>query len=129
MGIVYRGRHVKLPRRVAIKVLHPHLLHQKNMLERFHREAKVAARLAHPNVINVLDYGDSAGHEVMVLELAQGRPLRAAMAAPLPRERIIGLVRPILKGLDHAHASGLIHRDLKPENIIVETSADGSEVP
>jgi serine/threonine-protein kinase len=128
MGCVFRGRHVKLPRRVAIKVLHTHLVHQKNMLERFRREAKIAALLHHPNVISVLDYGESIGHEVMVMELAQGRVLRAFMASPLPRERIFGLVRQILKGLDHAHVNGLIHRDLKPENIIVEVTPGGDEL-
>jgi eukaryotic-like serine/threonine-protein kinase len=66
---------------------------------------------------------------VMVLEFAPGRPLRAAMASPLPRERIIPLMRGILNGLDHAHAQGLIHRDLKPENIMVEVDGDGREIP
>ncbi|MBA2540603.1 MAG: protein kinase, partial [Deltaproteobacteria bacterium] len=63
MGSVYRGRHIKLPRKVAIKVLHPDLLHEPNIVERFHREAKAAAKLSHPNVVNVLDFGQSEGHE------------------------------------------------------------------
>jgi serine/threonine-protein kinase len=129
MGSVFRGRHIKLPRRVAIKVLHPELLHEPEMLERFQREALAAAKLSHPNVINVLDVGETDGHQVMVLEFAAGRPLRASMAAPIARDRIIVLLRGILKGLDHAHARGLIHRDLKPENIMVEVTADHVEVP
>jgi serine/threonine protein kinase len=128
MGTVFKGRHLKLPRQVAIKVLHADLLHDPNIVARFHREAKAAAKLSHPNVISVLDFGEFEGSEMMILELAAGRTLRASMASPLPRERIIPLLRGILQGLDHAHASGLIHRDLKPENIIVEV-ADGKETP
>jgi eukaryotic-like serine/threonine-protein kinase len=128
MGSVYRGRHIKLPRRVAIKVLHSHLVHDPTMVQRFHREATLAARLQHANVISVLDFGESDDHHVMVLELAGGRPLRALMTGPLERARIVGLVRQILRGLDHAHAAGLIHRDLKPENVMVELTGDGSEV-
>jgi serine/threonine-protein kinase len=128
MGTVFRGRHVKLPRKVAIKVLHADLLHEPAIVKRFHREAKAAAKMSHPNVITVLDFGQAEGHEVMVLELAAGRPLRAAMASPLPPARIIPLLRGILRGLDHAHAQGMIHRDLKPENIIVDSS-EGTEVP
>jgi serine/threonine protein kinase len=128
MGTVFRGRHLTLPRPVAIKVLHADLLHEPLTVARFQREAKAAAKLSHPNVISVIDFGETAGHHVMVMDLAAGRPLRAAMASPLPAARIIPLLRGILHGLDHAHAQGLIHRDLKPENIIVERT-DGGELP
>ncbi len=129
MGTVFRGRHIKLARKVAIKVLHADLLHEPTVVARFEREAKAAAKLHHPNVITVIDVGESHGHRLMVLEFAAGRPLRAAMASPLPRERIIPLLRGILNGLDHAHGKGLIHRDLKPENIMVEVDSDGAEIP
>ncbi len=129
MGSVFRGKHVKLPRQVAIKVLHPDLLHEPTILRRFEREAKAAAKLQHPNVVSVIDEGESAGHRVIVLEFAAGRPLRASMASPLPPRRILPLLRGILNGLDHAHAHGLIHRDLKPENIMVEVDAEGRETP
>jgi serine/threonine-protein kinase len=129
-GAVYRGYHGKLKRPVAIKVLHAHLVHEPRILERFRREAQLAARLAHANVAGVLDVGETIdGRQLMVLELADGRPLTELLAGPLPPARVIGLVRPILRGLEHAHAAGLVHRDLKPDNIIVEQRDDGTEVP
>jgi len=129
MGTVYRGRHVKLARAVAIKVLHPELVDDRTMLARFRREAAAAARLRHPNVSGVLDVGESAGHQVMVMDLVEGVPLSELMTAPLARGRVLHLLREILRGLDHAHAAGLVHRDLKPDNIIVELDAHGAEVP
>jgi eukaryotic-like serine/threonine-protein kinase len=130
MGKVYRGRDVDAARDVAIKVLHHHHVNDAYMQKRFRREAQVASRLAHQNVVRVLDVGETEGTQVIVLELVPGRPLRKVMEpGPLPAARIIALVRQILEGLEHAHGAGLIHRDLKPENVIVETAADGSEVP
>jgi serine/threonine protein kinase len=129
-GAVYRGHHGKLRRPVAIKVLHPHLVHQPQILQRFRREAQLAARLAHRNVAGVLDVGETPdGRQLMVLDLAVGQPLTALLGEPLPRARVIGLVRQLLLGLEHAHAAGLVHRDLKPDNIIVEQRADGAEIP
>ncbi|HSK03691.1 MAG TPA: serine/threonine-protein kinase [Kofleriaceae bacterium] len=129
-GAVYRGHHGKLKRPVAIKVLHAHLVHEPRILERFRREAQLAARLAHANVAGVLDVGETIdGRQLMVLELADGRPLTELLVGPLPPARVIGLARPILRGLEHAHAAGLVHRDLKPDNIIVEQRDDGTEVP
>jgi serine/threonine-protein kinase len=130
MGTVYRGRHQKLPRSVAIKVLHDEFGREPIMLERFRREARIAARMAHANVIAVIDVGETAdGRQVMVLELAQGENLSALIArGPMAGDRVIRIVRQLLRGLDHAHAAGLIHRDLKPDNVIVEMR-DGEELP
>jgi serine/threonine-protein kinase len=124
MGTVYRGRHVKLPRQVAIKVMHDDLETDPGMLARFQREAVVAGKLHHANVVAVIDVGEHAGRPAMVLELAEGPSLQAVMERerPLPRARIVDLVRQILAGLEHAHALGLVHRDLKPDNVIVEDS-------
>ncbi|MDB4956337.1 MAG: serine/threonine protein kinase [Myxococcales bacterium] len=130
MGAVYRGEDVKTRRQVAIKVLHDHLLHDPTMLARFRREATAAARLAHENVVGVLDVGETADRtQLMILELASGPSLHDIMTGPLERDRIIRLVKSLLHGLAHAHAAGLIHRDLKPDNVIVDSSTDGREVP
>ena len=129
MGTVYRARHTKLARNVALKVMHEHLMHEPKLLERFHREAKVAARLAHPNVAAVLDLGVTEDRkQVMVLELVEGRSLGELMEEALSLDRILRFVEQLLRGLEHAHAAGLVHRDLKPDNVIVEQAADGREV-
>jgi serine/threonine-protein kinase len=116
MGVVYRARHIRVGRTVAIKVLHPHMLREPGALDRFEREARLAARLHHPSVAAVLDFEDG----VMVMEHAPGRPLAELIDRPLPRERAIAIIRQLLVGLDHAHAMGLVHRDLKPENVMVD---------
>jgi eukaryotic-like serine/threonine-protein kinase len=129
-GSVYRGHHTTLRRPVAIKVLHAHLVNVPKILQRFRREAELAARLAHANVAGVLDVGETPdGRQLIVLELAPGRPLTELLGEPLPAPRVIALVGQILRGLEHAHEAGLVHRDLKPDNIIVEQSAGGAEIP
>ena len=129
MGTVYRGRHVKVGRTVAIKVMHDHLLRDPAMVERFEREARIAAKLDHQNLVAVIDLGTTDdGKQLMVLEHAPGRPLADLVTAPQPRTRVIALMRQLLAGLDHAHRLGLVHRDLKPENVLVETTRDGLEV-
>ena len=129
MGSVYRGRHTKLKRAVAIKIMHEHLAGEAMLLERFWREAKAAGKLAHPNVVAVLDVGELAdGKQVMVMEYAEGKPLGESMTGPLPVPRILSIIEQLLRGLEHAHGEGLVHRDLKPDNVIVQTTADGTEV-
>ena len=130
MGTVYRGRHIKVGRTVAIKVLHDHLVQDATMVERFEREAMHAARLKHPNLVAVIDIGlTPAGKKCMVLEFAPGRCLADLVSRAMPRERVIDLTRQLLLGLEHAHALGLVHRDLKPENVLVEEHADGRSTP
>ncbi len=113
MGTVYRARHVRVGRTVAIKVMHREMAKEA---ARFEREAQLAARLHHHNVAAVIDYADG----IIVMEHAPGRPLAELVGAPMQRERVVHIVRQILAGLDHAHAMGLVHRDLKPENIMID---------
>ncbi len=130
MGTVYRGRHIKVGRTVAIKVLHDHLVQDVTMVERFEREAMNAARLKHPNLVAVIDLGVTpAGKKCMVLEFAPGRCLADLVSRAMPRARVIDMTRQLLDGLEHAHAIGLVHRDLKPENVLVEEYDDGRITP
>jgi len=131
MGAVFKAKHVKVGRPFAVKVLHVHLLEDKKTLQRFEREAELAGRLRHPNVIGVVDVGETAeGFRYMVMDYVEGKDLAAMLVeAPMPPPRIIRLVRQMLEGLYHAHQQGLIHRDFKPENVIVEKDTHGDEVP
>jgi len=127
MGTVYRGRHARLPRNVAVKVMHDHLTGDPVLLERFRREGVLASRLHHANVVSVLDVGELPdGKPVMVMEYAAGTSLSDEMARGLAVPRIVALLQQILRGLDHAHGVGLVHRDLKPDNVIL-TTGDGGE--
>ena len=128
MGAVYRASHVETNRVVAIKALHPRHVDNPKVVERFRREAKLAARLVHPNIAGVIDFGKSLddGRHLIVLELAEGESLTAIMTMPLPPERVTELTSQLLRGLEHAHGAGLIHRDLKPDNVMVAW-ADGRE--
>ena len=127
MGSVFRARHVKLPRWFAIKVLHPRLVDNAKVRRRFEREAELAGRLAHKNVVGVVDFGEVDGISYLVMELAPGRPMCELLCAPFAHDRAVNLIGQILDGLDHAHTRGLVHRDLKPENVMVE-NVDGTEV-
>lgn len=131
MGTVYRAKHVKVGRPFAVKVLHKHLLVDSKVTQRFEREAELAGRLRHPNVVGVVDVGETPdGFRYMVMDFAQGSDLATLLAeAPFPPARIIHLVRLMLEGLFHAHEAGLIHRDFKPENVIIERDDHGVEVP
>ena len=131
MGAVYRARHVKVGRPFAVKVLHARLLEDHKTAQRFAREAELAGRLRHANVIGVVDVGETPdGLHYMVMDFAEGADLATVMAqAPMPAPRIIPLARQMLEGLYHAHEQGLIHRDFKPENVIIEKDVHGLEVP
>jgi tRNA A-37 threonylcarbamoyl transferase component Bud32 len=116
MGRVYRARHLRLGREVAVKVLRDDLMREPAIVERFAREARVAARLRHPNLVSLLDVGE----HLMVMELAPGQALVELTGAPMPRAQVVSIVSQLLRGLAHAHAAGLVHRDLKPENVLVD---------
>jgi serine/threonine-protein kinase len=121
MGAVFRGSHIDTNRVVALKALHPHLMSEKSVVERFRREAKLAARLSHPYIGSVIELARADDdRQVIVLEYVEGEPLSSIMTMPLPPERVTLLVRQLLLGLEYAHGAGLIHRDLKPDNVLVE---------
>jgi serine/threonine-protein kinase len=131
-GAVYRASHVKFGRAFAVKVLYADKATDTKLLRRFEREAELSAQIQHPNVVSVIDVGESPdGTRYMVQELAMGIDLATVLEdeAPLTTSRVIHLVRGLCDGLFHAHERGLIHRDLKPENIIIERDDHFIEVP
>ncbi|MDQ2667223.1 MAG: serine/threonine-protein kinase [Gemmatimonadota bacterium] len=130
MGRVYLGEHVKMNRQCAIKVMSPALVNDAESAARFAREASNAARIIHPNVAAVFDYGESEGVIFLVMEFVDGEPLARILKreAPLSLERAVDMAGQIADGLGAAHELGIIHRDLKPDNILVTRTKSGREV-
>ena len=127
MGQVYKATHLNLDRPIALKMLNKSFLNDPSIVQRFHREARAASRLNHPNSINVIDFGQTEdGTLFMATEFLSGRSLSKLLAQeyPLPEKRIVKIVGQILAALSEAHALGIVHRDLKPENVMVETRRD-----
>jgi serine/threonine protein kinase len=130
MGRVYLGEHVKMNRQCAIKVMSPALVNDHESATRFAREASSAARIIHPNVAAVFDYGESEGLVYLVMEYVEGEPLSRILAreAPFSVERATDIARQIADGLGAAHELGIVHRDLKPDNILIARTRAGKEV-
>ena len=122
MGQVYLAEQLSLSKKVAIKVLHRHLANDPALAKRFHREAKSASHLSHPNSIQIIDFGaDESGALYIAMELLEGRDLGKVIRTdfPLPLARTVRIMTQVFSALDEAHVKGVIHRDLKPENIMV----------
>jgi serine/threonine-protein kinase len=127
MGLVYKCTDVVLDRPVALKVLDRALLADGSMVQRFHREARAASRLNHPNCITILDFGQfEDGQLYIAMEFLAGRSLSRVVAEdfPIPHDRVVRMVAQILAALGEAHAAGVIHRDLKLSNVMVESRRD-----
>src|SRR3954454_14963176 len=127
MSVVYRGCDLRLERPVAIKILDQALAADPAFVRRFEREARAAARLAHPGVVAVHDQGrDADGTVFLVLELVEGGTLRDVLRehGRLHPATALTVVEQVVTALQVAHDRGLVHRDVKPENVLVGT--DGS---
>jgi len=122
MAEVYRGRHTRLDRTVAIKVLSANLAAEGDFRKRFEREAQSVAALKHSNIVGVFDFGDVEGLYFMVMEFVTGQTLAQFLeqSGALPLEQVLPMMRDIASALDYAHAQGIIHRDIKPSNIMLE---------
>ena len=131
MGQVYRARQVAMDRVVALKTLKADLHSDPTMLKRFQREARAVARLDHPNIVKVFDFGidEVSAQPFIVMEYLQGRVLSSILReeGPPPSRRALKLILGVTKALVEAHEKGIIHRDLKPDNIIVREMTDGTE--
>jgi tRNA A-37 threonylcarbamoyl transferase component Bud32/RNA polymerase subunit RPABC4/transcription elongation factor Spt4 len=127
MAIVYKAYHTKMERLVVIKVMQGWLLSNKNAVERFERESKTTAKLAHPNIVTVFDYGVlNAKEPYLVMEYIKGESLgdKIARQGALPFATAAGIIIQICRGLQEAHSVGIIHRDLKPDNILLQDRSD-----
>ena len=120
-GRVYRVRDLRLEREVALKVLDPTLTEDPAVVERFAQEARLAARLSHPNIVNIYDIDGRLGLEWYTMELVKGPNLAQVVEkeGALPIDRTLRILNGALAALEHAHAVRLVHRDIKPENLLV----------
>ncbi len=121
MATVYLATDLRLERRVAIKIMHGHLADDNTFKSRFVQEARSAARLAHPNVVNVFDQGQDSDMAYMVMEYLPGITLRDLLKdyGKLTPEQAVDILTAVLGGLAAAHNAGIVHRDLKPENVLL----------
>ncbi|MEX2188420.1 MAG: serine/threonine-protein kinase [Pirellulales bacterium] len=121
MGAVYRARHRRMDRVVALKVLSRSSTRSKEGVQRFMREARTAGRLSHPNIVLALDASEDSGRHYLVMEYVEGVNLRQIVKrrGPLAVDKALAIARQVAEGLACAHAASIIHRDIKPDNVLV----------
>jgi len=120
MATVFKAYHPSLDRYVAIKVLHPAFTEDSQFLERFTREARVVARLEHPNIVQVYDFAEHEGQPYLVMKYIEGETLKARLQrGPLTKSEVIRTIHAIGEALSYAHKQGVLHRDVKPSNILI----------
>jgi serine/threonine protein kinase len=126
MGVVFKARQLSMDRVVAVKILRKELASNAKFIECFHREAKIAAKLSHNNIVQAIDSGEYKGLHYFVMEYVDGTNIKQELdKGKIYSEReALQLITPVAEALDHAYRRGLVHRDVKPENIML--TADGT---
>ncbi|MBI3536191.1 MAG: protein kinase [Chloroflexi bacterium] len=120
MATVFKAYHPALDRYIAIKVLHPAFKEDASFITRFHREARIVAKLDHPNIIPIYDFAEEAGTPYLVIRYVEGKTLKAEQRdALLSLDQVLAIIRPVANALAYAHAQGVLHRDIKPSNIMI----------
>jgi serine/threonine protein kinase len=126
MGVVYKARQPELNRLVALKMIHAD---GRDSVERFLTEARAAARLQHPNIVQIYEVGEADGRPFVALEYVAGGSLAAKVnGTPLPPTEAVEMLLPLADAMQHAHSRGVIHRDLKPANVLLEVRSAKCEV-
>lgn len=131
MGVVYKARHLKMDRIVAIKVLHGHLLEDLSSKKRFEQEVNATSSLSHSNCVMVYDCDFSpSGQPFLVMEFIEGVSLKEVLRqkGPLTVERFLEIFVQCCEGLAHAHSKGIVHRDMKPSNVMLINGQDGGDL-
>jgi len=127
MATVYKAYDTRLERDVAVKVIRTEKLTLETMgrtLKRFEREAKALAKLTHPNIVPISDYGEHEGKPYLVMPYLPGGTLKQRLGKPIPWQEALRLLLPVARALEYAHQQGVVHRDVKPSNILITASGE-----
>lgn len=126
MGVVYRARHRRMQREVAIKMLPSRALKKPESIERFHREVQVAARLNHTNIVTAYDASEYKNNHYLVMEYVDGQDLSTVVETngPMPIEQAIECIIQAARGLQYSHEQGVVHRDVKPSNLLLDRNGN-----
>ena len=122
MAVVYKAFDTRLERAVALKVIRTERMDDSQFLGRFEREARALAKLTHPNIVHINDYGEHEGLPYLVMDFIPAGTLKERIGAPIPWAEAAWFLAPVARALEYAHTQGIIHRDIKPSNILVTDS-------